>query len=650
VSQCECTFSDLESPGHRGEIENVPPTWSCSRDAVDGESQCKYHLSNKKREKLGIPEHEIQHEIQSAIKSGNASLDFVGSNLPALDLSGLVITSSTDEALDLRCAKTNGKLDLSDAKFNIPLKAHLFESGRGGIDIRDAEFRDKVSFYGSRVKGSFKGKGSHFKGEADFSNAKLTNSLNLHDSTKFEDLVKFKNLKIVSDGSFRIRGAIFQGRCLAREIDVPEVNCIGTKFRREVKFSSISVDGDFMAEKARFDQDVDFGDSDPQKYNHDGPSEICGITDFSDVIAERHVNFNRVLFRDELKITDSDFYGKVQLVLPSLENHVTLSGSTFDRSLIIKPLYCKNSDHNLIEVECVNTHINEGILAQPGNEHSKNVHYKFQDSTIGNINFYDTDLIGDQNPTLLQCYEFNHSIKYVTFWKTKFGNFDFAPYHANLHGNWNIHKLDINKQLEPKTIADWGKQKFNLLREIPASLLDIREAGWLAEYDSTEYSELEQTYRLAKIGAVESGNNRASSEFFIKELDARTAQYSSFQSRAEDRVKLIQYWSQYWVYRSWRTIRYSESALRVFSMAFVTVWVFAIIYLITGNILGSTSPYDAGSIGYLIFSFESFVTLVHNPGTTVDSSWIRGLTAIQGFIGAFFIGLFVFSLTRTVHR
>lgn len=650
MTKCECTFSDLEPPNHCDEIKHVPPTWSCSRDAVDGETRCKYHLTNKEREKLGIPEHDIQHEIQSAIQSTNSSLDFVGCNLPALDLSGLVIDSSTQEALDFRCAKTNGKLNLSDTKFRISLKAHLFESGRGGIDIRDAEFCDRASFYGSRIKGSLKGKGSHFRGEADFSNVKLTNSIKLHDSTKFGDLVKFKKLQIISDGTFQIRGAIFQGRCLARQIDVPEVDCRGAKFRREVKFSSISVGGDFKAERARFDQDVDFGDSDPQKYNHDGPSEITGTTDFSKVIAERHVNFNRVQFRDELKLTNSDFYGKVQLVLTSLENHVTLSGSTFNRSLIIKPLYCKHEDQNLLEVELADTTINEGVLAQPGNDRAKNIHYEFQDSTIGDVRFYDTILIGDQNPTLLECYNYNFSLEYATFWKTKFTDFDFAPYHTTLHGNWNIHELDINKQSEPETVADWVNQKIGSFSQIPSSLFNIRQAGWLAGYDSSEYSGLEQTYRYAKIGAVESGNNRASSEFFIKELDARTAQYSSLQSEANNRIKLMQYWSQYWAYRSWKTIRYSESALRVFGMAFVTICIFAIVFMITGNLLGFTSPHNAGSIGYLIFSFESFVTLVHEPGTTIDSTFIRGLAAVQGFIGAFFIALFVFSLTRTVHR
>jgi hypothetical protein len=64
---------------------------------------------------------------------------------------------------------------------------------------------------------------------------------------------------------------------------------------------------------------------------------------------------------------------------------------------------------------------------------------------------------------------------------------------------------------------------------------------------------------------------------------------------------------------------------------------------------GSGPHGESGWVPYLILSFESFVTLVLGS-PNIDNTYLRLLAEIEGFIGIFTIGLFVFTLTRAIHR
>jgi hypothetical protein len=52
----------------------------------------------------------------------------------------------------------------------------------------------------------------------------------------------------------------------------------------------------------------------------------------------------------------------------------------------------------------------------------------------------------------------------------------------------------------------------------------------------------------------------------------------------------------------------------------------------------------------VILSLESFVGLVLGGAEPIGNPWVRLLASIEGFMGAFFIALFVFALTRSIHR
>jgi hypothetical protein len=84
----------------------------------------------------------------------------------------------------------------------------------------------------------------------------------------------------------------------------------------------------------------------------------------------------------------------------------------------------------------------------------------------------------------------------------------------------------------------------------------------------------------------------------------------------------------------------------VFSIGLVAVFTAA--YAATGEPLaGVETP---STLAYFLFSFQSFIAFVVGSPSGTDALTIRFLSAFEGFLGAFIVGLFVFVLTRQVHR
>jgi hypothetical protein len=259
--------------------------------------------------------------------------------------------------------------------------------------------------------------------------------------------------------------------------------------------------------------------------------------------------------------------------------------------------------------------------------------YDFSNSTIGDLKFKRANLEGV--PYKIENYKFrNSSLEDVHFENTRFEGFDFTSYRHQLEDDWIIDSTDSNSSSERglmnRKIDDDSQHRH-------ADLEPRRE---------------ELTYMYAKRGANEIGDNRAASQFFIKEMDARMRRYKtrvadgmSIWERRKDVVK-------YAFYRGWKTVNYSESPGRVFGLSVLSLLSFTLLYLALGTALPAEVPYSGTTpvLGALVFSVESFITLVHPPGANVDSTWIRLASVAEGFSGAFLISLFVFSLTRGVYR
>jgi uncharacterized protein YjbI with pentapeptide repeats len=163
---------------------------------------------------------------------------------------------------------------------------------------------------------------------------------------------------------------------------------------------------------------------------------------------------------------------------------------------------------------------------------------------------------------------------------------------------------------------------------------------------------LEVTYLRAKNGAADVGNTTVAGRFFERERGYRRQAHWRRMLQGgpgvgvRDRVRFGT--------RGVRsklmsvTCGYGERPWRVVGSSLGIIVLFAAAYGLVGLPLsGETDP---TWLDYLVFSGQNFVTFIVGTSPETSSFLLRATSAVEGFLGAFFVGLFVFALTRTVHR
>jgi hypothetical protein len=94
---------------------------------------------------------------------------------------------------------------------------------------------------------------------------------------------------------------------------------------------------------------------------------------------------------------------------------------------------------------------------------------------------------------------------------------------------------------------------------------------------------------------------------------------------------------------------YGARPSRVVLFSLVVVVAFAPAFWL----LRPTDPYPSlpvPGLGYLLVSFESFATGMRFGGPVLEDPTVRFVSELETFVGAFMIGLFVFTLTRSIDR
>jgi uncharacterized protein YjbI with pentapeptide repeats len=233
--------------------------------------------------------------------------------------------------------------------------------------------------------------------------------------------------------------------------------------------------------------------------------------------------------------------------------------------------------------------------------------YDLRDATVGEVTLSD----GDHSSTLLDNYRFLN---------TTFEGFDFGTYRDALAAvDWQLHEVT-----EP-------------LRTPPSEPDDFEPSP----------AEVESTFLKAKNGANEMGDTTVAAEFFEREMRARRRVHA----------RVVRRGGRSWFHRAtavtdWvgnlllaGTAGYGERPSRVIGTAGLTVGIFTL------GFWGLLSePPHGHPVGYLVVSLESFLTLVLAGGVEITDPWIRLVALVEGFFGAFLVALFVFTLTRSIHR
>lgn len=227
--------------------------------------------------------------------------------------------------------------------------------------------------------------------------------------------------------------------------------------------------------------------------------------------------------------------------------------------------------------------------------------------------------------------------------------------------------------------ADEGNLEDALAEESGSSEKDASRDAEMAYLDA-----LEATYVNAKNGAVSVGDQSTAAKFFVKEkvyarkrhwqrISApRHADTDGFVSSARARLRGAWDWMANGLFSL--VAGYGEKPGRVFLSSVAVVLLSAVVYWVRMDwyqvqVLSEPPirPYeyqqlqDVQILGvhlgnvqiveYLILSLEAFVTLVLvGPGDKTLGPLTHLVAEVEGFLGVFLVALFVFTLTRSVHR
>lgn len=169
--------------------------------------------------------------------------------------------------------------------------------------------------------------------------------------------------------------------------------------------------------------------------------------------------------------------------------------------------------------------------------------------------------------------------------------------------------------------------------EIAATLADERDVALSLEDE-------ELTYIRARKGADDVGDSTTAGRLFVNEQRVRRR----IHQRDGDTLKAV----------SNRVLdavaEYGERPRRAFLSSLGIIGVFTLVYWGLWYLSPSFSSVTyEGISGAFLLSTASFTAFVLG-GTTVDPKLVRFLANIEALLGAFMIALFVFTLTRSLHR
>jgi uncharacterized protein YjbI with pentapeptide repeats len=384
-------------------------------------------------------------------------------------------------------------------------------------------------------------------------------------------------------------------------------------------------------------------------FNH---AAIFNYTKFSDDVIlwnstfEHKAEFLAAEVGGDLHCDYSVFRGTVRFVETSFEGEVSFEGSKFTDQAQFRCIRCPKSVIQLNEVTLEGGEIEIGAVPS---------YFDLSEATIGAVT------VSESPGANLSADPF----AYLNISRTKFDGFDFAAHAHSFKPNWRVNDL-----------ADsW-----------PEDRLDGSENS-LARYES-----FEDTYLRAKSGATASGHNKAASEFFVHEMRYRRKQHGTLARRRLEEI-LVKEPSSISGYllapvsavsrtlragfdkinpRSVRVHREREStpawlaAYRWFSnsslglvagygerpkrplvLSIATIGVFAVFYWLLGTPPTSEGPLGSG---YFLLSTQAFITFVLGSSPVQSDFLPQLLSSIEGFAGAFFTAVFVFTLTRSIHR
>lgn len=508
----------------------------------------------------------------------------------------------------------------------------------GHLSFRQAMFDGQTRFTGMSVESLDFGEvvfdhdavldRSHIRAEANFQGVEF------HGGTKRVDDVGFAETTFGGRADFagaEFRYANYTGATFGAEAVFSEVRflagatfdevafegaltCYKTHFDAQASFEQAHARAPMTFDESVFDSDVSFaglraeedvsfrgaefngGANDRiEDANFEG-ARFDGLADFS-TAQFRRGNFDDTAFGADAVFTDVRFVLGASFDGTRLAGRLDCTGATFDDTIHFEPV----ASGDIAVVDLSSATVTDGSIIETGP-----VYYDMTEATVGDIRLEETE------PSINVFDRF-------LFLNTNFEGFDFSLHRDYLTQNeWRIHDVVFD-----------GEQ-------------DLDQFDLVAEPD-----QLETTYLKARNSAQATGDNKAASEFFILEYVYRRRQYIEIvrdRGLGDPFASLRAGWSWFTNRFFDVTCGFGERPSKVVMASTAIVLFYGVLY----RAIGLDVPGE-GFTAILVYSFQGFTSLV--LGAPQGSTPLTNLaTATEGFAGAFFIALFVFSLTRSMNR
>lgn len=623
-----------------------------------------------------------------------------------IDLTGATVR----QPVLLEETTVSGGLDCSDATFSHSLSSTGL-SVAAEARFENATFENAVDFtaatFGNRV--SFTG--AIFERDADFYRVRASGNVRFQ-NTEWRMGCQFRLATF--DGRADFHSSRFGGRCDFREASFGgvarfskstfegDVLFLGTEFDREALFKKIAFGSNVHFQNAAFDTEASFSETEFhgktkfQFATFRGEASISYATfrgnayfqharftdyvEFFECRFEEIADFRWTEFHDVSRFMDAQFAAEAYFSNARFFDVADFRDARFDHAAVFhttafecSPMFQRATIEtiDLVDVESNADDLTIDIRA------GRVRHGRIQ-QTNGFECYYDVSeaVLGDVD---LDIDTTDRPFDSVLISRTAFDGFDFSRYHYALSPDWDLHRfagrvgLDHDTEASRFQLGDTGETK-------PKADVDERtledeggrdaapssrqsSSGVIGRSVSTVVSGIqsavpgpdtlvdapdrETTYLKAKNGANEVGDSRAASAFFIREMYYRRYAHvkralddaEAYRTRARSGLLATMNWLLS------ISCGYGEKPYRTLSFSVLVVAFYALVYSVVLD-----APPSGSASGYALFSFQSFTALILGIDTEPFGFTASFVAASQGFVGAFLIGLFVFTLTRSIHR
>lgn len=431
---------------------------------------------------------------------------------------------------------------------------------------------------------------------------------------------------------FRLGGATVRGTVTFRR----------TRFEDVVQSSEVDVEGDVRLKDAAFEDDVRFnnariaGDLSGWSAAFAGPLQlesatVHGVAKFNYADFDDDAVFTKTRFESSAFFTECRFRQKATFYRTAFEGDTGFEGATFEDDATFRNVQfdaAAETDFAGVRVESAldfeHSDLPRGL--------------SFARATIDGPAVFD-DLHG---PSTVDFG--NATIRSGRLVAAPDGGVTYDLTAATVGG---VALLDANRSPSLSHLVV-DRTTFDGF-DVPAHHSGFEDLAWDV-YEETDGdvtpANAETTYLKLRLAADESGDQSAAGKFFRRELFARRDVHRRKMrtaAGAEAAAAGVD-WAKNWGFGL--VAGHGELPGRVIGMSVATILAFA-------GVFGLVLPADVGyggALGPLVLSLESFITLVLAGGPAVPHPAVRLLAEVEGFVGAFLIALFVFTLTRSIRR